>query len=834
MSLKSRIRVLLRASAALFVWAASAIVAEDGPTGASHFSVTRYLSGIPGPMAMTFTPDGRMLFCEKEGRLRVVKNGKLLAAPFATFAVDTTFERGLLGVVCAPDFATSGHVYVHYSVKLPVPHNIVARVTADGDRMAAGSEVRIFDLDATQAANHNGGALRFGPDGKLYVGVGDDSRPETSARLDTLFGKLLRLNPDGSIPEDNPFFTTATGLNRAIWAYGLRNPYSFSFQPGTGRLFINDVGQDAWEEIDEGVAGSNYGWPTFEGPFGDAETKLPLFSYPHSQGCAIVGGLFYNPPAPTFPPEHVGRYAYIDFCSGKVFMLDPDTLQAQVVAQGFTPASDLQLGPDGALYVACVYEGAIYRIQYEPGLAPAIVEEPQDLALPQNRQAIFEVAASGAPKLNYRWYCDDRPVGSSSPRLAISGLKLGDSGSRIRCVVRNAFGAVASRDAVLTVLPPNYPPALTLDVPAKGLKYAGGDSVPFPAYAVDPEEGPLPPEAFTWNVWFHHDKHRHPFLTDLEGIDSGVAMVPTVGESSANVWIRFEVTVRDAAENTVTVTRDIYPRKAYLTLGTQPAKRTLALDGSALSRTPARVLGVVNLDRTLDAPTPQPPTGTRFAFVRWSDGVREASREVAWPERDSILEALFRPALLPALPEDSDDDGVSDADEAEAATDPEDPERYPSDTLSLARVAGAVRFTKPGLDTLTLVGTLPEVPAALAAEGALVRVEVAGAEVPFVLDAKGKGLSQQGTLKFAGTVFEREANGGPLRFIGGSVAFTAILKRGDWAGAWADYGLLPATGPASVPLQAPVRVRLGGRVFETEVIVLYLSRSAAAGSFKSP
>ncbi|GMV79841.1 MAG: hypothetical protein AMXMBFR7_10250 [Planctomycetota bacterium] len=830
----SRKRVLLPATAALIVWAASAIGAADVPTGASHFSVTRYLSGIPGIMAFTFTPDGRMLLCEKGGRLRVVKNGKLLAAPFATFAVDTTFERGLLGVVCAPDFAVSGHVYMHYSVKLPVPHNIIARVTADGDRAVLGSELRIFDLEPPQAANHNGGALRFGPDGKLYVGVGDDSRPETSARLDTIFGKLLRINPDGSIPEDNPFFTTATGLNRAIWAYGLRNPYSFSFQPGTGRLFINDVGQDAWEEIDEGVAGSNYGWPTFEGPFGDAETKQPIFSYPHSQGCAIVGGVFYNPPAPTFPPEHVGRYAYLDFCSGKVFMLDLETFQAQVVAQGFTPASDLQLGPDGALYVACVYEGAIYRIQYEPGLAPAIVEEPQDLALPQNRQAVFEIAASGAPRMNYRWYRDDRPVGNSSPRLEIGGLKLGDSGSRIRCVVRNAFGAVASRDAILTVLPPNLPPSLILDAPAKGLKYAGGDAVPFAAHAVDPEEGALAPEAFTWNVWFHHDSHRHPFLTDLDGIDSGVATVPTEGESSANVWIRFEVTVRDAAENTVTVTRDIYPRKAYLTLGTQPAQRTLALDGSALPRTPAKILGVVNLDRTLDAPTPQPPTGTQFAFVRWSDGVREARREIAWPSRDTIREALFRPALLPALPEDSDDDGVSDVDEEEAATDPEDPERYPSSTLSVTRVAGAVRFTKPGLDTLTLAGTLPEVPAALEAEGVLVRVEVAGAEVPFVLDAKGKGLSQQGTLKFTGTAFERETNGGSRRFIGGSASFTAILKRGDWAGVWTDYGLLPASGPTYMPLLLPVRVRLGGRVFETEVSVLYLSRSAASGSIKGP
>src|SRR5205823_6118401 len=115
------------------------------------------------------------------------------------------------------------------------------------------------------ATNHNGGATHFGPDGKLWIAVGENANGANSQTLTNLLGKMLRINSDGTIPTDNPFYNTATGQNRAIWALGLRNPYTFTFQPGTGRMHINDVGQNTWEEIDVGVAGANYGWPSTEG-----------------------------------------------------------------------------------------------------------------------------------------------------------------------------------------------------------------------------------------------------------------------------------------------------------------------------------------------------------------------------------------------------------------------------------------------------------------------------------------------------------------------------------------------------------------------------------------
>ncbi len=138
-------------------------------------------------------------------------------------------------------------------------------------------------------AGHQGGAIHFGADRKLYIAIGDQTAGAPSQRLDTLQGKLLRLNPDGSMPADNPFVATAKGKYRAIWALGLRNPFTFAVQGVTGRIYINDVGETRWEEIDEGVAGANYGWPRAEGPSTDVHFRPPIYSYPVA---SIAGGAF--------------------------------------------------------------------------------------------------------------------------------------------------------------------------------------------------------------------------------------------------------------------------------------------------------------------------------------------------------------------------------------------------------------------------------------------------------------------------------------------------------------------------------------------------------------
>ena len=268
-----------------------------------------------------------------------------------------------------PTFASNGWVYVHHTTASGGTHNRISRFTAstaDPDLVQAGSEVVLVDLPAlSRATNHNGGALHFGVDGKLHVGVGDNANSANSPRLDTPLGKLLRFNDDGSIPTDNPHFATQTGLARAIWARGLRNPYTFAVQPGSGRIHINDVGQNTWEEINLGVAGADHGWPASEGPDSiTAGRSAPLFTYKHSAaappgsgpggffvGFAIAGGAFYPDTGALGAPWR-GNFFFADYVSrvvGAVDLANGDAACAFGSVSG-SPV-DMLAAADGALLV---------------------------------------------------------------------------------------------------------------------------------------------------------------------------------------------------------------------------------------------------------------------------------------------------------------------------------------------------------------------------------------------------------------------------------------------------------------------------------------------------
>lgn len=337
------------------------------PTG---FSESQVASGLAAPTAMAFAPDGRLFVCEQTGRLRVIKNGSLLITPFVQLTVDSAGERGLLGVAFDPNFATNQFVYVYYTATTPSVHNRVSRFTANGDTAVAGSEVVILDLNnLSSATNHNGGALHFGPDGKLYIAVGENANSSNSQSLANLLGKVLRINADGSIPTDNPFFNTASGINRIIWALGLRNPYTFAFQPGTGLMFVNDVGASSFEEINRGQAGANYGWPTCEGSCSNPNFVSPLFSYGHgtgpTTGCAIVGGAFYNPPTSQFPSNYTGSFFFADLCSGWIRRLDTAQGNAALdFATGLSQPVDLKVASDGSLYYLQRGGGQVFRVRY--------------------------------------------------------------------------------------------------------------------------------------------------------------------------------------------------------------------------------------------------------------------------------------------------------------------------------------------------------------------------------------------------------------------------------------------------------------------------------------
>ena len=356
----------------LSTWS-TARVTLAGSALPAGFSVTTFVPRMDGTgTTMAFAPDGRLFIAMQYGSVKVVKNGTLLAAPFVTVNTVADGERGLLGIAFHPQFATNGWVYLYYTSSTGGAHNRIVRYTASGD-VAAGGETVLVDLpNLTSATNHNGGALHFGPDGKLYVAVGDNATATNAQSFSTPFGKILRFNDDGTIPTDNPFYGSTSGINRSIWALGLRNPYTFGFQPGTGRMYISDVGQADWEEIDVGAAGANFGWPLFEGLGGAPTYTDPIFAYGHVAnptlvtGNCIVGVGLYGPSHTLFPAEYQGSVFFADCIGSWVKRLDPNNGNAVYSfwggAGGYT--TDVRVGPDGAVYVLQEMSGAwgVYRI----------------------------------------------------------------------------------------------------------------------------------------------------------------------------------------------------------------------------------------------------------------------------------------------------------------------------------------------------------------------------------------------------------------------------------------------------------------------------------------
>jgi glucose/arabinose dehydrogenase len=455
--------IILTIVCCLLIMAANGLAAAA--TLPAGFSETLVANGLSSPTSMDFTPDGRLFVCLQGGQLRVIKNGSLLPTPFVSLTVNSSGERGLLGVTFDPNFATNNFVYVYYTATTPSIHNRVSRFTANGDVAVAGSESVLLDLENLSATNHNGGAIHFGPDGKLYVAVGENAVPSNSQTLANRLGKVLRINADGSIPSDNPFFNTATGVNRSIWALGLRNPFTFAFQPGTGRLFINDVGQSAWEEINDGIAGSNYGWSACEGFCTPPNSNFrdPLFQYGHGSssttGCAIVGGGFYNPATIQFPASYVGKYFFADLCTGWIRVFDPTNNTAADFGSGVATPVDLKVASDGSLSYLAIGSSAVFRIQFTGGTAPTITTHPSNQTVLQGQSATFNVVASGSATLTYQWQRNQVNIpGATSSSYTLPGAVFADNGAKFRVIVSNGLGDATSNEATLTV---NAPPNIT-------------------------------------------------------------------------------------------------------------------------------------------------------------------------------------------------------------------------------------------------------------------------------------------------------------------------------------------------------------------------------------
>jgi glucose/arabinose dehydrogenase len=621
------------------------------PTG---FAETRVATGLASPTAMAIAPDGRIFIAQQGGALRVVKDGALLSQPFLTVSVNSSGERGLLGVAFDPAFANNNFVYVYYTTSAAPIHNRVSRFTASAanpDVAAAGSEVQLLNLPAlSSATNHNGGAIHFGTDGKLYIAVGDNANTANAQPLTTPLGKLLRINADGSIPSDNPFLGQTTGINQAIWGRGLRNPFNFAIDSSNGRIHLNDVGQDTWEEVNHAIAGANFGWPQTEGPNppGVAGVRYPVHSYQNAgSSCAITGAAFYRPATSNFPAEYAGRYFFGDFCGGFIRMLSPpDYASSQGFATGISSLVDIQVHPDGTLYYLARGGGELFRVQFTASTAPSISSHPASVTVAAGQTASFSVTASGTAPLQYQWQRNGVNIANAtSPTYSFTATAT-DNGAMYRALVSNAAGSALSNAATLTVLS-NAAPMGTITAPANGASYRGGQVFTFAGTGSDAEDGALPASAFTWRVDFHHDDHTHPHVPATSGITSGTFTIANRGETSANVFYRVILTVRDSAGLTHTSSVDVRPLTTVVRIESNVAGAQLTLDGAPITA-PFEFTGVEGIIRTLGVVTPQTSNGTTYDFANWSDG-GAATHEIVTPNDNTTFTALFQPSATNVL-----------------------------------------------------------------------------------------------------------------------------------------------------------------------------------------
>ncbi|MGI4883622.1 MAG: PQQ-dependent sugar dehydrogenase [Janthinobacterium lividum] len=625
-----------------------------GQTFPAGFSAALVATGIQNPTALAFAPDGRIFTCQQTGELRVVKNGSLLAAPFVSLSVNSDGERGLIGIALDPNFSSNHYVYLYYTLASGA-NNRISRFTAAGDVAAAGSETLVLNLDPlSSATNHNGGAMHFGKDGKLYVAVGENANRVNAQNLDSYMGKLLRINPDGSVPSGNPFVGSGLSAQRQrIWSYGLRNPFTFSVQPGTGSIFVNNVGESSWEEIDDASAGGrNFGWPASEGYAVNPGETAPLFAYPHASGfpdgtgCSITGGTFFNPSSTNYPAAYIGKYFYQDYCGKWINYIDPNSSTTPPPRNPFAlnmpgDALALETGPDGNLYYLARNGAALYKVVYTAASsAPVITTQPASATVVPGAAAAFAVAAAGTAPLGYQWQKNGANIaGATGSSYTIASAVAADAG-QYRVVVSNGVGTATSNAATLTVTAPNTAPTAQILTPASGTTYVAGTTVAFSGSATDAEDGALPASAFVWQVDLHHDTHVHDGTPFNQGAKTGSFAIPNSGEVSDNVFYRLSLTVTDAGGLKTTTYRDILPQKTTIGLATNPAGLALTLDGSP-QPTPASVVNVEGILRTLGAPSPQTLGGVAYEFVSWSDGGAQ-SHAIAVPTNDVTYTATYR------------------------------------------------------------------------------------------------------------------------------------------------------------------------------------------------
>lgn len=638
-------------------WAAAN--AQNYPQG---FSQVLVAGNIEVPSAMAVAPDSRIFVTSQSGALLLIKPGILIPDTILQLTVSFMGERGLVGIAVDPDFTTNNYIYLYYTATTPQVHNRVSRFTLDGDKVVEGSEHIVLDLDrSTVAFNHNGGGLAFGIDGTLYVAVGDGGERDFSQNLNLYHGKILRINKDGSVPPDNPFASSTREQTKRVWAYGVRNPFTIAVQPRTGRLFVNDVGNNSWEEINDAtVGGRNFGWPTTEGATTNPAFTSPVFAYQQGstagRGCAITGGTFYNPPSTNYPSRYYGAYFFLDLCTQWISALDLSvTPPVRMDFATGTPdnAVYLVVGPDNNLYFLSRTNRALYKIVYNNISPPFITDHPDTAAVLQRESVSFSISVVGSEPFAYQWQKDEEDItGATTSTLSIASARPTDAG-RYRVIVSNSAGKDTSDVAVLNVTHVNLKPEASIVQPGSSSTYIAGTVLAYSATASDDDDGEIPAESFKWQINFHRGNSVENVST-VQGIRNGTFTIPNEGETSIEVWYRVILTVTDSEGLEDKDSIDVFPETSTITIETNPPGMQILFDGDPIAP-PFQIQRVEGMLTTIDAPTPQSLNDITYEFSSWNNG-GNILQVIPTPQEDVTFIANF--AVIVSVKEERSSDQI--------------------------------------------------------------------------------------------------------------------------------------------------------------------------------
>jgi glucose/arabinose dehydrogenase len=643
-------------------------------------------------MDIDWTPDGRALVVSKPGRIRVIQNGTLLAtAALNLSAVTCTdVERGMQGVAVHPQFATTRYIYVYYTFPkfgacdVVQPVNRLSRfVLPSSNVIDPNSEVVLLETPQLGLnGHHNGGDIEFGRDGFMYVTIGDGNLAGSAPNLGRLLGKVVRLTDDGDIPAGNPYTGTGTarcnisGIPPAgspagtkcqeVYASGFRNPFRMARDPNaTGtRIFINDVGEDSWEEIDELMAGKDYGWPTREGPCTaisdtncapSAAFTDPLHWYSiQGGGGAMTGGAFV--PNGLWPSAYNGKYLFADYVSGKIFRLDPGGPNCRTCIPPtsaftqpvFTDAPllvEMAFGPFGstqALYYVSRSGNTVRRIAFTGSAnrsptAAATTTTPPYGAVPLTVN--FSSAGSSDPDgnpLTYKWdFKDGSPINTSANpahTFTTAGTRM------VSLTVDDGKGGTAT--ATVRIDAGNFPPNPVITTPTSTQQFSVGENLTLSGTASDPEDGSLGNLSLTWEVRQHHNTHFHPYLAPTVGNNLHiVGPEPENFNSTQDSYIEVRLTATDSKGLSKTISRAVQPRRINVTFQTVPTGFDLIADGQAITA-PRTLLGWNGWKVIIEAPDQRNDSGVQYRWTSWSDGGSQ-SHEITVPIFPATYTANF-------------------------------------------------------------------------------------------------------------------------------------------------------------------------------------------------